>query len=45
MGNPFYNVVFRSWHPDIKIFAKAFTGIIRTESTQGRPSSLEIEAA
>lgn len=45
MGNPFYNFVFRSWHPDIKIFAKAFTGIVRAESAQGRPSSLEIEAA
>lgn len=29
MSNPFYHFVFRTWHPDISIFAKAFSGISR----------------
>ena len=29
MKHPYYKFVFRTWHPDIMIFARAFTGISR----------------
>lgn len=34
MKHPYYKFVFRTWHPDITIFARAFTGIAKASAGQ-----------
>lgn len=34
MKHPYYKFVFRTWHPDIMIFSRAFTGIARASAGQ-----------
>lgn len=36
--NPFHEFAFRTWHPDIMIFAKAFTGIARHSTHNNAPT-------
>lgn len=43
MNNPFYHFVFRAWHPDISIFAKAFPGISRAQVPHENIGRLEME--